>query len=80
MKKDFTITKEQIITLNTDGNRDVRECLNKWFPDAFNFQLEKNGHFIYDGVTIFGKGKWAEIIPTKTRLEAEKELNCKIID
>lgn len=29
---------------------------------------------------IFHSGKWAEIIPTKTKSEAEKELNCKIVD
>jgi len=29
---------------------------------------------------IFHGGQWAEIIPIKTRSEAEKELNCKIVD
>lgn len=29
---------------------------------------------------VFDNGKWAEIIPTKTKAEAEKELNCKIVD
>ena len=29
---------------------------------------------------IFDNGKWAKIIPTKTKEEAEKLLNCKIID
>lgn len=31
-------------------------------------------------VKIFNNGIWAEIIPTKTKAEAEKELNCKIVD
>lgn len=33
-----------------------------------------------DGCCIFHKGQWAEIIQTKTKEEAEKLLNCKIID
>ena len=36
---------------------------------------ENNG-----GTRIFHKGQWAKIIPTKTKKEAEKLLNCKIID
>lgn len=32
------------------------------------------------GARIFKNGVWATIIPTKTREQAEKELNCKIID
>jgi len=36
----------------------------------------KNNEF----ACAFHKGKWAEIIPTKTKAEAEKLLNCKIID
>jgi len=183
MKKDFTITKEQIITLNTDGNRDVRKCLNEWFPEAFKPFLEvgtwyksaqfqkwnlyvtevdnklkivkgfgfgadgswmenalndswdfnelekcvqmseqevydalkneshkrykegdylKNHHGTWElkklkpiysdkynngiynkqdsGKWLFLNGEWAEKIRTKTKSEAEKELNCKIID
>ena len=29
--------------------------------------------------TIYKEGKWAEIIPTMTKEEAEAELNCKIV-
>lgn len=32
------------------------------------------------GSTVFDSGQWAKIIPTKTKAEAEKYLNCKIID
>lgn len=32
------------------------------------------------GFEIYQEGKWAEIIPAITKQEAEKELNCKIID
>lgn len=28
---------------------------------------------------VFDSGKWAEIIPTITKQEAEKQLNCKIV-
>ena len=48
--------------------------------DKTNFRLERNGEFIYNGVTIFKNGKWAEIIPTITKQEAEKQLGMKIID
>jgi len=34
----------------------------------------------YAGYEIFDNGKWAEIIKTYTKEEAEKLLNCKIID
>lgn len=30
-------------------------------------------------IILFHNGKWAEIIPTKTKEEAEKLLNCKIV-
>jgi len=33
-----------------------------------------------NGNILFHNGIWATIIPTKTRQEAEKELNCKIVD
>ena len=53
-----------------------------------NFDYEKIGAGINsgkmalrdsDGSIIFFNGKWAKIIPTKTKEEAEKLLNCKII-
>lgn len=31
----FKITKEQIIILNTDGNKDIRRHMSEWFPSAF---------------------------------------------
>ena len=33
----------------------------------------------YGGGIVFRNGKWAEIIPTLTKKEAEEKLNCKII-
>lgn len=45
---------------------------------------EKYNNGIYNrqgtGKWVFINGKWAEIIPTKTKEQAEKELKCKIID
>ena len=34
----------------------------------------------YSDSWIFNAGKWATLVKTKTKSEAEKELNCKIID
>ena len=60
-----------------------------YYPDEniisspLNFKLKGNG-FVVDGgldeYRIFVNGKWAKIIPTKTKEEAEKLLDCKIID
>lgn len=36
--------------------------------------------FDFLGRTVFDNGKWATILKTKTKEEAEKLLNCKIID
>lgn len=43
------------------------------------FEYNKRALWMGDCV-LFQNGQWAEKIPTKTRSEAEKELNCKIID
>ena len=54
-----------------------------------NFDYEKIGAGINsgkmalrdsDGSIIFFNGTWAKIIPTKTKEEAEKLLNCKILN
>jgi hypothetical protein len=42
--------------------------------------FEKANTLEMGGFTIFDNGTWAIPIPTKTRQEAEKELNCKIVD
>ena len=47
---------------------------NIYFTEATDMAWSKNG-----GV-IFEKGKWATIISTITKSEAEKLLNKKIID
>ena len=36
--------------------------------------------FYYNNVKVFKSGVWADIIPTITKSEAEKRLNCKIVD
>lgn len=38
--------------------------------------LGSNNVLWYGGVVVFNNGKFAKVIPTKTRQEAEKELNC----
>lgn len=40
----------------------------------------KDGGYWLGGCLIFKNGKWAEIIPTITKEDAEKQLNKKIID
>lgn len=55
---------------------DRQYCLES---EIGKFQLASN-LFFYQGAKIFKNGTWAEIIPTKTKEEAEKLLNCKIID
>ena len=47
---------------------------NIYFTEATDMAWSEN-----EGV-IFKKGNWATIIPTITKSEAEKLLNCKIID
>lgn len=42
----------------------------------FDYRLNK---LYYSGYEIFDNGKWATIIPSITKEEAEKKLNCKII-
>lgn len=44
-----------------------------------NFTFEDGKLYLQEGI-VFSNGKWAEIIPTCTRAEAEKLLNKKIID
>ena len=59
-----------------------------YFPDEniinkpLNFHLKGNTLEVdggTDGYRIFVNGKWTKIIPTKTKEEAEKLLNCKIV-
>lgn len=51
---------------------DKNECSDE------DFQITEFGLFI-GNLCVFHKGKWAEIIPTITKSEAEQKLNCKII-
>lgn len=39
----------------------------------------RNNELLCCGVQVFYKGKWANIIPTMTKQEAEEKLNCKIV-
>ena len=56
-------------------NKDVRKITSdQYFYDS-NINVLLLGS---DG--IFDNGVWATLIETKTKSEAEKELNCKIID
>lgn len=56
----FEITKEQIIILNTDGNKDVRKCMREWFPDVFEVKLEV--------------GKWYKCNHTDCQIHENKSL------
>lgn len=47
----------------------------KFFLDNHGFTLDSDNGFGY----IFHKGQWATILETKTKEEAEKLLNCKIV-
>lgn len=53
----------------------IKECV---YNSDFTYNKYEDILFFNDYI-IYSKGKWAEIIPTKTIEEAEKELNCKII-
>lgn len=73
-----------------------KEAINRGFKDGvtfvnlFNnlkytarnncFKYLKTGELVIDNNTIFHNGKWAEIIETITKSEAEKQLNKTIID
>lgn len=67
---------------------------NAWVNTIYNTKKKIGGKLYYyhdtnkvsslndsDGMKgcLFYKGKWATIIPTKTKEEAEKLLNCKIV-
>lgn len=60
------------------------DCLSRNFISTGKFSFH-NGKVENNGITngangwIFRDGKWAEIIPTLTKKEAEEKLNCKII-
>ena len=41
--------------------------------------LDSNNHLWMGRSRIFVNGKWATIIPTMTKQEAEEKLNCKIV-
>jgi hypothetical protein len=57
-----------------------------WIKDCNNIDMRVNGRFVYlngvlyfGGAAVFKDGYWLQKIKTKTKEEAEKELNCKII-
>lgn len=66
------------------------EAVKRGFVEGVYYKSLSNGEIVkclgdyqlcYDHERIcFKDGVWAEIIPTKTKEEAEKELNCKIVD
>lgn len=70
------------IPLNKHLFSDYRNEFN--IPDFSKYCEFESGKFWVDfgewNAVIFENGKWAEIIPTITRAEAEKQLNKKIID
>lgn len=47
-------------------------------PSNSDFFFKNNCLYLWE-IKIFNKGIWAEIIPTLTKKEAEKKLNCKIV-
>ena len=59
------------------NNKGVLLELNKSSLDDDNRLWCRCGQW---NAIVFDNGKWATIIPTKTKEEAEKLLNCKIID
>lgn len=48
-------------------------------PSKNSFSFSNNILYLWE-IEIFNNGIWATIIQTKTKAQAEKELNCKIID
>ena len=62
-----TILQEGSFSITKDQLRQLTDPkIKEWFPEVFEVKLEV--------------GKWATIIPTITKSEAEKLLNIKIID
>ena len=51
--------------------------------DTWSYKQERDELFTADkgngGCVVYSKGKWAEIIKTMTKEEAEKKLGCKIV-
>ena len=64
------------------NNTNICEIGGKWEVKANNFELLNNGLLVTKdnrSVVLSKEGKWAEIIPTMTRQEAEGKLGCKIV-
>lgn len=51
-----------------------------WKVNGNNCYIDNNGFFIFDSIGVFKDGKWAEIIQTITKEDAEKELGKKILN
>lgn len=54
--------------------------LNYWELDTNRFVFNSETNNLHLGLCVFNNGKWAEIIKTYTKEQAEKMLNAKIID
>jgi hypothetical protein len=61
--------------INKDFNHLNKPISGKFYLNKIDFTLDSDNGFGY----IFKNGKWAEIIPTITKKEAEDKLNCKIV-
>lgn len=85
---DFKATEQEVFeALKNEAVKRgfVEGSLCKWYGRGIikvnKLRLQGNKLWCnYDNIIMDEKGKWATIIPTKTRKQAEKELNCKIID
>ena len=75
VKRGFVIGK---YCIHEDPTQDQYNPIKDYFyherDNCLYGDVENNG-----GTRIFREGNWATIIPTKTKEEAEKLLNCKII-
>lgn len=77
----FEVLKNEAVKRYNDGGYVKRFNSSLLLKVDSEFKSElKDGDLWYGGGVVFREGKWATIIPTKTKEEAEKLLNCKIID
>lgn len=71
------LDKNDFESLSSNTNNEMYD-ISKWYykesRDTLYSAPERCG-----GKAVYSKGKWAEIIPTMTKEEAEKKLNCKIV-
>ncbi|MGB2525667.1 hypothetical protein [Flagellimonas sp. SN16] len=60
-----------------DSKQNV-EDVHEWYYDKREDRLYSDPE-MRGGKIVYEKGKWAEIIKTMTKKEAEEKLNCKIV-